>query len=540
MSDFASVYDVFADSAARHGDFPFLIVPRRCAEAWDTAASLSYAEALAQIDGLARRYAARGFPAGCTVALALESRPIHLLHYLALNKLGICAVPLNTDLTAPELAYVLEHSRSAAVIALPELAATVAAAVAETGRPIPVAIDDPSDLSMDPVIPWRLPEPAEPVLRAAAILYTSGTTGRPKGCVLSNLYAQMSGRNYGAPTPELTLRAGNDRVMNPLPLFHMNALMLTASGVIDRGAALVLQGRFSLGQWWDDLRDTGATRFHYLGLMIPALLSVPPLPKDRDHTIRNAFGAGADPVARQAFEARFGIPLHEVWGMTETGRGLSVTREPRYPDRRACGRPPAGFEVRIAREDGSEAPLGEPGELQVRNAGSDPRRGLFSGYLHDEAATEAAWEGGWFRTGDICTQAEDGMVFFVDRRKNIIRRSGENVSAAEVEAALSALPQVAHAAVLAVPDAMRDEEVMACIVPTDPQAGAEEARAIVEAARQTLAYFKLPGWVRFVETLPVTGTQKIQKHLIFPQGFDPAEPPARTHDCRALKKRQPA
>ncbi|MBR9763336.1 MAG: ATP-dependent acyl-CoA ligase [Rhodobacteraceae bacterium] len=537
--EFPSVYDFFADSAARHGTHPFLILPGRCAREWAFPASLSYAEALAEVNRLAGLYAARGLTDGCTVALALDSRPSHLLHYLALNKLGACSVPLNAELTPNEQAYVLTHARCAAVIALPELVPLMTRAVAQTGRDIPIASGSPAALPHDPQIPWRFGPVPDPALRPAAILYTSGTTGKPKGCVLSNRYAQASGRYYAAPSPALTLRTGADRVMNPLPLFHMNALMMTAGGVIERGAALVLQGRFSLSHWWADLAETGATRFHYLGLMIPALLARPPTHHDRDHGVLTGFGAGVDPGAHVAFEERFGIPLHEVWGMTETGRGLSVVEEPRHVDSRACGRPGPGFEVRIAREDGTEAATGEAGELQARTTGTDPRWGFFSGYLHDPQATEAAWDGGWFHTGDICTRAPDGMVFFVDRRKNIVRRSGENISSAEVEAVLSALPEVAQVAVLAVPDAMRDEEVMACIVPVDPAADESTARDICTRSQERLAHFKAPGWLRFVDELPVTSTQKVQKHLIFPDGFDPGNPGPRTHDCRALKRRPP-
>lgn len=315
--------------------------------------------------------------------------------------------------------------------------------------------------------------------------------------------------------------------------------MLTLGGAIAKGACLVLPGRFSLSNWWADVIETRATRIHYLGIMIPALLSRPEGPEDRGHHVRVGIGAGVDPAAHQRFEARFGIPLHEVWGMTETGRGLSVTEEPRMIDTRACGRPVPGLEAAIMREDGSLAGAEEPGELVVRSEGRDPRRAFFSAYLDNLEATEAAWSDGWFLTGDICRRDASGMYHFVDRKKNIVRRSGENISAAEVEAVLAESPLVAQVAVMAAPDEMRDEEVLACVVPAPGVArDAGTAAALLAHANGRLAYYKAPGWVMFLDALPTTGTQKVQKHRIFPDGFDPAAPGL--IDQRALKTRKPA
>jgi crotonobetaine/carnitine-CoA ligase len=185
-----------------------------------------------------------------------------------------------------------------------------------------------------------------------------------------------------------------------------------------------------------------------------------------------------------------------------------------------------------------ELPRGGEGELLVRWGGPEgPRHGFFSGYLKDAKATDEAWRGGWFHTGDTVRQLTDGMLVFVDRKKNIIRRSGENVAAAEVEAALQAHEAVAQVAVLAVPDEVREEEVMACIVPmpgTTP--GALLAEGLMDWCLERLAYFKAPGWILFVESLPTTGTQKVQKTQIFPRGEDPRRRPGAL-DLRSRKKR---
>lgn len=531
-----TLFDAFVEAVHTWPDYPFLAIPPRHARAWNIAPDTSYRSALEEVERLAAQYRAKGYGEGDRVALAFESRPQHFFHYLALNALGACIVPLNTDLTPGEIGYMLGHAECCAIVGLPELLPLLGESARAAGLTLPIAAGTPEGL---PVRARSAPTPTTvaPAERPAAILYTSGTTGHPKGCVLSNTYVQVAGRYYAELQGEIAIAAGRERIMNPLPLYHMNSMVTTAGGVMMRGACLVLPGRFSGSHWWQDVVDTRTTRFHYLGIMVPALLAQPECEAERRHGVKRAFGAGVDPAAHERFERRFGIDLHEVWGMTETGRFLIVDREPRHIDTRACGRPQPGLEAKIVDEQGFDAADGVPGELVVRHSASDPRFGFFSGYLKDAAATEAAWAGGWFHSGDICQRSADGMFFFVDRRKNIVRRSGENISSAEVEAALAACPLVAQVAVVAVPDELRDEEVLACVVLHAPASDeADAARALFEHAQQRLAYYKLPGWVRFVDTLPVTGTQKIQKHLLFPTGFAAGLP--RLHDLRA-KKRSP-
>jgi crotonobetaine/carnitine-CoA ligase len=225
--------------------------------------------------------------------------------------------------------------------------------------------------------------------------------------------------------------------------------------------------------------------------------------------------------------------------MTETGRIYADSHEPRQVTTRAFGRPQGGLEARVVDDRGHEVSRGSEGELLVRWDGPEgPRHGFFSGYLKNAEATEEAWRGGWFHTGDVVRRMPDGMLVFVDRRKNIIRRSGENIAAAEVEACLQAHEAVAQVAVLAVPDEVRAEEVMACVV---PMAGLAPDRALASLLQDwclaRLAYFKAPGWVLFVDRLPTTGTQKVQKTQIFPKGEDPRRQPGAL-DLREGKKRR--
>jgi crotonobetaine/carnitine-CoA ligase len=183
---------------------------------------------------------------------------------------------------------------------------------------------------------------------------------------------------------------------------------------------------------------------------------------------------------------------------------------------------------------------GQPGELLIRHRAENPRKGFFSGYLNDPEATETAWRGGWFHTGDTVTMDASGMLYFVDRKKNIIRRSGENVAAAEVEAVISVLERVRQVAIIAAPDELREEEIMAVIVPRSPQdAGESLAREVFDACTASLAYYKAPGWFVFLNELPTTSTQKIRKISIFPAGTDPRAHPGAL-DFRALKKKSDA
>ncbi|HRD74808.1 MAG TPA: AMP-binding protein, partial [Hyphomicrobiaceae bacterium] len=252
--------------------------------------------------------------------------------------------------------------------------------------------------------------------------------------------------------------------------------------------------------------------------------------------VRFGFGAGVEPQLHAAFEARFGLPLIEVWGMTEMVRVLNDSVAPRQIGTRAFGRPQPGVEIRVVDDHDREVPAGTPGEMTLRHSAATPRRGAFSGYLKNAEETERSWRGGWFHTGDVVRQDADGMLHFVERRKNIIRRSGENIAAAEVEATLLEHPGVMQVAVLAAPDEVREEEVLACVVPRTGEGSEVLADELFQLCFERLAYFKAPGWIWFAPSLPTTGTQKIQKHAIFP-GLDDPRTAAGMRDFRARKRR---
>jgi len=532
----ATIGDTFFQCAEAFGDKAFLAVPANPARSYHPAGhELSYAAAAQAVRALMQRYAAAGYGLGHRVALLLENRPEHLLHKLAMNALGICCVPLNADHRPREIAYVLEHAKVDLVVVADELQALLRAAIeASAHRPAVLQLEA------------ELPPARQPATSAkpahdspASVLYTSGTTGRPKGCVLSHRYELEAGRWYASAGGLAGFDDGTDRLYNPLPLFHVNASIFSLYCVMLRGNCQVQTDRFSPTRWWTEVHESRATVVHYLGVVVPMLLVQPPSPLDRGHRVRFAIGAGVDPQRHAEFEQRFGFPLIEIWGMTEMVRATFDNQAPRQVGTRVFGRAVPGLEIRVVDDQGRELPDGTPGEMLIRHSATTPRKDFFSGYLDDPAATEQAWRGGWFHTGDIVTRSADGLLRFVDRRKNIIRRSGENIAAAEVEAVLQAHPLVEQAAVLAVPDELREEEVLACVVL------GTEARANPEAALQTLfehcnaelAYYKAPGWMWLTNHIPTTSTQKVQKHQIFEPGTDPRTLPGMV-DLRARKKRK--
>jgi acyl-CoA synthetase (AMP-forming)/AMP-acid ligase II len=472
-----TVFSAFERTARAHGARPFLHVRPESIE-------YTYAEALQGVLEIAGRYRAAGYGAGHRIALRLPNCPEFLLHFLALNSLGAAVLPVNPDYRPAELDYVLAHSEASAVIT--------------------------RELLNDPPLAPR-PGNAE----ECALLYTSGTTGKPKGCLLSNYYFLNAGRRYLEQGGLCELREGEERLITPLPLFHMNALAVSTTAMILAAGCVVQLDRFHPKTWWRDVAESRATVVHYLGVMPAILLSQQASPLDRAHRVRFGYGANANPKDHAAFEARFGFPLIEAWAMTETGGGamIAASREPRHVGTRCVGFPPPDLEIRF--EDGS-------GEMLVRQKGGDPRRGFFSGYLNDPAATEAAWRGGWFHTGDALRLGEDGQLHFVDRRKNIIRRAGENIAALEVEAALADHPSVAQVAVIAAPDPLRDEEVLSFVVlRSGARPSLETATSIQDHCLERLAYFKAPGYVAFIDALPTTSTNKVQKAALADFAFDP-------------------
>ena len=537
----STIYDAFRSTATRWPLRDCLqTLPGTAAVYGIAAGTLSYGQAMTQIDELADAYASAGYRCGMRVALLFENRPGFFIHWLALNRLGASVVPINPDLRATELEYLIGHAEPALVVALESRQKQLTDAALSAGMAVPVITPDAA-----------LPPPREDAIVAdihegdgqeAAVLYTSGTTGKPKGCVLPNAYFLLAGHWYRNVGGLATLEESGERMITPLPIFHMNAMAYSFMAMVSVGGCLIPLDRFHPRSFWQDVIESGATCLHYLGVMPSMLMGAEPSASDAAHQIRFGFGAGVDPRLQATFEERFGFPLVEAWAMTETGAGavVAASAHERRIGQSCLGRPADDVACRIVDEAGKDVLADQPGELLVRRAQGDPRYGFFSHYYKDAEATEHAWQGGWFNTGDLVRQNEQGELFFVDRKKNVIRRSGENIAAVEVESVLMRHPSVQMAAVTSVPDPIRGDEVFACLQ-VDQQSvsvNASLSTDIMQWCLAQMAYYKAPGFIAYVDQLPLTATSKVQRAELKSLAARLLEHPD-TIKTAQLKKRQP-
>ena len=530
-----TIFKSFEDICRKTPSAPFLISPSRNQKGMTT---FSYQETFEKANKISTIFLDNGYGNNLRVATLLGSTPAHYIVKLALNKIGVSVVPINPDYSPDETAYLLADSGSVLAICAEHYMKQLKTAIAYKDLSVPIVtydeIENIHTLKPSSDLGTQVHGKTE-----ASLLYTSGTTGRPKGCMLSHEYELMCGEVYANIGAPISLSFGKDKILNPLPSYHINAGIVTFFAAMLTGNSLIQPERFSISNWWEDINETEATIFHYLGVIIAVLLSDQSATKASLGKLRVGFGAGVEPALHQEFETRFGIPLVECWGMTEMCRVLYNNEEPRQIHTRAMGRPRDDLQVKVVDENDQEVARGKPGEMVVRHSEKTPRAGAFSGYLNKEKETEEAWKSGWFHTGDTVTMDETGMLYFVDRAKNIIRRAGENIAAAEVENCLFEIEFVSKIACIAVKDDIREEEVMACVVlEEDKKKSKEVAEILFNHAIEKMAYFKAPGYILFMDDLPVTGTQKVVKHKIFEPEIDPRNLTG-VFNFTHLKKRKP-
>lgn len=509
----STVYQHMTQAVTQYRERPFLHIPAVAAAAYhDGDIDLSYEQLGSQVELLKEHYRQAGYGQGHRVALLLENRQEFFLHWFALNGLGASVVPLNGDMQTDEIAYLLEHSEACLGIALASRCEQLTTAASRFSSNFTVL--DCDQLESLPSAATEALSQFGSASTECALLYTSGSTGKPKGCILSNEYFTEFGAWYGRSEGIIELEAGQERLLTPLPLVHMNAMAVSTMGMLMSGGCLIQLDRFSPSSWWQAVAESRATMVHYLGVLPAILLQLEPSIYEKNLRVKFGFGAGVNPRHHKNFEQRFGFPLVESWAMSESGSGGCITanQEPRHVGTCCFGQLPERVEIKLIDEAGNEVAAGEPGELLVRAKGDNPRRGFFSGYYKNPSATAEAWQGGYLNTGDVVRQSADGSLHFVDRRKNVIRRSGENISALEVEAAMSQSQLVEQLAVCAVPDEIRGDEVMALVVlPSTVTASDAVAAEIVNQTRQSLSYYKVPGYIAFVPALPMTASNKPQR-----------------------------
>jgi crotonobetaine/carnitine-CoA ligase len=544
-SHYGTLYDSLCRALKKYPDRPAYAVPPMPGRAYHPEGwERTWSQTFDAVEKMRAIYASAGFGGGHRVSILFGQRPEFFHHLYALNALGVSVVPINPDYRTEEIRYVVDHSESSLLVGVDSRADDLRAVSAALGGRCPFVSFDS--------FPEQLPSPSTRAsgirLNAeteAGLLYTSGTTGHPKGCILTNEYFHTFGACYLSLGGRLAMRDGEERLYNPLPLHHANCLSVSASAMLLSGGCLIFPDRFHAGTWWNDLVATRATAVQFQGVIPNILLKLPPCEEERAHTVRFALCAGVEPSQHEVFEKRFGFPVVEMWAMTETGRLISDNHEPRAIHTRSFGRPNSWVEARAVDEHGRDVPSGTPGELVIRHSAETPRKGFFSGYLKNPEATAAAWRDGWFHSGDAVMRDEQGAFYFVDRKKNIIRRAGENIAAAEVEACLTAHDKVKQVAVIAAPDEVREEEIMACVIAkpdqdvSDATHRAGLARELFDWCYERMAYFKAPGWILFMDSLPTGTSAKVQKIHIFPPGADPRQRPGAL-DLRALKKQKKA
>jgi crotonobetaine/carnitine-CoA ligase len=289
----------------------------------------------------------------------------------------------------------------------------------------------------------------------------------------------------------------------------VNAQVLTTCGSLVSGRPMVLAPRFSASGFLDDLRRTGATVFNYIGAMLTMIAKQPERADDANNRVRLAVGGAAPERLWPVFEKRFGLQILEIYGLTETAT-FCLGSPPGDIRVGKLGRPTCWSEVRVVRSDGTEAADGEPGESMIRSKRPDV---LFHGYFRDSAATHASMTDGWFHSGDRGRRDPDGYFVYLDRLKDSIRRRGENISSYEVEQIVSSHPSIAESAAIGVPSPLGEEEVMIVIVMKPGTRGLDPAE-LVGFCGERMAPFMVPRYVRYVDQLPKTATERVQKYIL--------------------------
>ena len=460
-----------------------------------------------------------GVVRGDRVALMMRNVPEFLVSWFGILRAGAVEVPVHSAYRGLLLEHILTESGVKVLICDAEFADRIAAIDAPglehviVRGAVPEGLEGlPPATTLEEAV-TAAPIAAPPVLVASdvsCILYTSGTTGPSKGAVLThaaNLQLARANKHFMEYGPD-------DVLYTAFPLFHVNAKFTSVVSSLLSGARLVLDDRLSASRFWDTMREHGVTSFNYMGTMLQIIAKQPPNDRDREHSVTRAYGGGCDATMWEVFDERFGVRVHEHYGMTETGITTWNTRV----DRRigSCGRATPYYELRLADPHDVEVPQGEVGELQVRPRHPDT---ILREYFNRPDATIEAFRNLWFHTGDRMWQDEDGYFHYVDRVKDSIRRRGENVSSWEIESVLMAFDGVSEAAAYGVPSDLGEDEVMVAIV---REAGVElDLEALVEHCRERLAYFAVPRFIRVCDALPKTPTQRVQKFRLREEGITP-------------------
>ncbi len=462
-----------------------------------------------------------GINKGDKVSIMLPNCPEFIYLWFGLAKCGAVEVPVNTSYKGEFLRHIVDQSDSRILVIAHEFLDRVkliqddlkkVERVIVLGGPrnptaggfkIPMmGLDELFNAGDAPVDVEVLP--SDPI----SIIYTSGTTGLSKGALGSHNFWIVCAEKM------LAYREGrkDDIFLTFLPLYHFNAQVLTTLTALVAEAQMVLLDRFSASRFWDEIRQYGATQFNYLGAVMPILAKQPNRDDDLDNPARIGLGAGCPPSVMEEVEKRFGITCLEGYGMTEIGIPIHV----QVNDRKfgSCGKPMDIYEVALFDDQDEEVPVGDIGEIVFR-----PRVPfvMMSEYYNMPEKTLEAYGNLWFHTGDLARRDEEGYFYFVDRKKDALRRRGENISSFEVERAVNTHPKVLESAAVAVPSELAEDEVKICVVLKPGETVSPEE--LIHYANDRMPYFAVPRYVEFMDGLPKTPTERVQKYLLKQAGI---------------------
>lgn len=456
-----------------------------------------------------------GVEKGELVAIHLHNCPQYLVCWLALAQIGAVAVPLNEHYKLDESAHVLTTCKIRRMITEPCTVDSYASHRTELGLTTLLLTEPcerwpnlPSLSERMEDQPTRLKED-RPVFSEdlSVILFTSGTTCRPKGAMYTHHNVIYGGLFHAA---QVGMVEG-DRFLSCMPCYHMDFQEMACAPVLCAGGTLIMVEHYSARRFWGQVCRYQAHFTDTMSIMNRTMLMQPVQPWEKDHCLKQIyFSMGLSTEEKQAFEERFRVKLLNSYGMTETV--TAVTCSPVFGDRNwpSVGRPALSYEIKIIDCAGKEVPSGELGEICIHGV---PGKTLVSGYYGDPKATaELIDSEGWLHSGDRGYLDEQGFLFFVDRWGNMIKRAGENISSSEVECVLTSHSKIADAAVIGVPDPIRDEAVKALVLLQRGETMTGEE--VIAYCTERLAQFKVPTLVEFVTSFPRTSTGKIKKQLL--------------------------
>jgi crotonobetaine/carnitine-CoA ligase len=458
-----------------------------------------------------------GIGAGEPVALMMRNCDDFLVASYGLKKLGAIEVAINTDFRGPGLVHTLNLTKARALIVGADLLEHVIAVAddlphlrevvvhGEVGANAPEVSARWSVTPLDEAYAERDDAPASAQHRIAAVLFTSGTTGPSKGCMLSHRYALVNARYHA----EVLGYTEGDCLYNPFPLYHLDAAYLCVVPAILVGCRAAISSRFSASRFWPEIREVGATVFDFMGATLTIIAKRDPQPDDADNPVRVAWGTPMpEPAKRKAFEDRFGLRLTHNYGLTDGGAPCWESPDGLEPIG-SCGRVGPHWDVQIVDEHDAVLPRGEEGEIVIRPLTPGA---VMDGYWGMPEQTLETFRGLWLHTGDIGRMDEEDHVFFVSRQTDAIRRRGQNISTWEIEQVINAHPDVLESVALGVPSDLSEEDVKVVVVLR--QGSALTAQALIDYCDNRMARYMIPEHVEFVDEIPKTATGKPQRYRL--------------------------